>query len=280
MVYIIIPVHNRIEITKKCLTSIFDQNIKDILVIVVDDGSTDCTKEKINSDYPNVMVLPGTGSLFWTGSVNLGINYVLSVCHENDWILLMNNDVQMADDVIHKLVSFSNIYDRKVLVNALSVDSEDKDTIIKSGTVVNSWFLNRTHHVLHGSSLSELTCRDEIEVDLLTGRCLLHPIEIIKTVGNYNSNLLPHYGGDDEFSARAKLFGYRLFVLPTAIVYLEQASEPHNKQDIFQALFGIRSNINIITKWKMTRAVVPLYAQLSYYIISLFKSLYVYLIYK
>ena len=37
---------NRIEITKKCLTSIFDQNIKDILVIVVDDGSTDCTKEK------------------------------------------------------------------------------------------------------------------------------------------------------------------------------------------------------------------------------------------
>lgn len=280
MVFIVIPVHNRIEKTIKCLASIYDQKFKDISVIVVDDGSSDCTKDKLSSVYPQVLVLPGTGSLFWTGSVNFGINYVLSVCQENDWILLMNNDVQMAGNVIDKLVSFSNDFDRKIIVNALSVDSRDKDTIVKSGTVVKSWFLNITHHVLHGNSLAELGCKSEIEVDLLTGRCLLHPVEIFNTIGNYNYNLFPHYGGDDEFSARAKLFGYRLFVLPDAIVYLEQESRSHKKQDIFQALFGIRSNINIITKWKITKAFVPLYAQASYYLIAVFKSLYVHLKYK
>ena len=78
------------------MASIYDQKFKDIFVIVVDDRSSDCTKNKLNSVYPQVLVLPGTGS------VNFGINYVLSVCQENDWILLMNNDVQMTGNVIDK----------------------------------------------------------------------------------------------------------------------------------------------------------------------------------
>ena len=93
---------------------------------------------------------------------------------------------------------------------------------------------------------------------------MLHPVEIFKDIGNYNSSLFPHYGGDDEFSARAKLFGYKLFVLPTAIVYLEQEGESHKKQNILQALFGMKSNINIINKWRLTRAIVPLHAKASY----------------
>jgi GT2 family glycosyltransferase len=275
-VYIVIPVHNRIEKTLQCLRSIYSQDYKDIHVIVVDDGSSDSTQDKLNDTYPQATILPGTGSLFWTGAVNFGINYVLSICQKGDWILLVNNDVKIENDVIGNLVSFLNNLDRKAIVNALSVDSRDKDTIVKSGTVVKSWLLNRTYHVLHGSSLSKLGQRNEIEVDLLTGRCLLHPVEIFKDIGNYNSSLFPHYGGDDEFSARAKLFGYKLFVLPTAIVYLEQEGESHKKQNILQALFGMKSNINIINKWRLTRAIVPLHAKASYYLISIFKSLYIF----
>ena len=276
-VYIIIPVHNRIEKTLKCLRSIYSQDYNDIQVVVIDDGSTDSTKKKITELYPRTTILKGSGSLFWTGAVNFGINYVLSICDKDDWVLLVNNDIQMTKDVISNLVSFSLDRGRNVIVNALSVDSIDKDTIIKSGTKILSWALNRTKHIYHGVSLKTLLTHDAVEVDLLTGRCLLHPVEIFNKIGNYNSSLFPHYGGDDEFSARAKLSSYRLFVLPTAIVYLEQESRSHKRQDIFQALFGIRSNINIINKWKLTRAIVPLHAQASYYLIAVLKSVYIYL---
>jgi GT2 family glycosyltransferase len=276
-VYIIIPVHNRIEKTLQCLRSIYTQDCKNIQVIVVDDGSSDFTQDKLHDLYPQVTVLPGSGALFWTGAVKLGVEYVLNSCNKEDWVLLMNNDVQVENDTIGKLISFSKKLDRKVIVNALSVDSKDQDTIVKSGTVVKSWFLNRTHHVLHGSSLSELEQRNEIEVDLLTGRCLLHPVEIFNKIGNYNADLFPHYGGDDEFTARAKLFGYRLFVLPSAVCYLDQENISSKRQDIFQALFGVRSNINIVNKWKLTRAIVPLHAQWSYYLIGILKSLYTFI---
>jgi len=277
MIYIVIPVHNRIEKTIKCLNSIYMQNENDIQIVVVDDGSNDGTKQILQEEYPRITLLTGTGSLFWTGAVHYGINYILTICDKDDWVLLVNNDVQLGINTVNELVKFSETHDKKVIVNALSVDSKDKDTIIKSGTIVKSWFFNWTHHVFHNYKLVDLESKKEVEVDLLTGRCLLHPVEIFMEIGNYNSKILPHYGGDDEFTARAKLFGFKLFILPSAIVYLDQDNVYKNKESIFQAMFSMNSSTNVVYRWRLTRRIVPLYAQPSYYIITIIKSIIHYL---
>jgi GT2 family glycosyltransferase len=276
MVYIIVPVFNRIEKTVKCLESIYKQSFSEIIVIVVDDGSTDNTRAVLESHFSKVVILNGNGSLFWTGAVKLGIEYVLNICNKEDWILLINNDVQVGNDTIDKLVSFSNSLNRRIIVNAISINSSDQDTIIKSGTKILSWALNRTKHVYHGASLKSLLSHDAVEVDLLTGRCLLHPVEVFDKIGNYNSDLFPHYGGDDEFTARAKLLGYKLYVLPSAIVYLDQDEVSHAKKNIFHALFGIKSSVNIVNKWRFARSAAPFFAFPTYYIIAVFKSLFIY----
>jgi glycosyltransferase involved in cell wall biosynthesis len=67
-VYIVIPVHNRINDTIKCLDSIYRQNYKDIQVVVIDDGSTDSTKKKI--------------SIISLGYVDLSLLYCFSIKHE------------------------------------------------------------------------------------------------------------------------------------------------------------------------------------------------------
>jgi GT2 family glycosyltransferase len=275
-VYIVIPVHNRINKTLKCLRSIYYQDYKGIHVIVVNDGSSDSTKNDINGEYPQVTILEGDGSLFWTGAIKLGVEYALKICNKEDWILLINNDVQVKSDAIDKLVSFSNSLNRKIIANAVSVDSKDKDTIVKSGTIVKSWFLNRTQHIYHGISLKNLLSYDAVKVNLLTGRCLLHPVEVFDKIGNYNSDLFPHYGGDDEFTARAKLLGYKLYVLPSAIVYLDQDEVSHAKKNIFNALFGIKSSVNIVNKWRFARSVVPFFAFPTYYLIAVLKSIFIF----
>ena len=275
MIYIIIPVHNRIDKTIRCLDSIYSQSFENISVVVVDDGSSDSTKEKVGNLYPETIILPGNGDLFWTGAVSFGINYVLNICLESDWILLVNNDVQLKNDTIGKLVKFALNRNRKVMASAISVNSLNRDVIIKSGTKVKSWVLNITYHVLQGESISKISSFDPIEVDLLTGRCLLHPVEMFKVIGNYNANLLPHYGGDDEFTARAKLFGYKLFLLPSAIAHLDQDEVREVRKNIFQDLFGVKSSINIVNKWKFARSVVPFFAFPTYYGIAVMKSIFI-----
>jgi GT2 family glycosyltransferase len=275
MIYIIIPVHNRIDKTMRCLDSIYSQNYENISVVMVDDGSSDSTAEKVSNLYPKTIILSGKGDLFWTGAVSFGINHVLTICREGDWILLVNNDVQLKNNTIEKLVTFSTNHKRKVIVSAMSVNSINKDVIIKSGTRVKSWALNITQHVLQGMRVSEMLSYKPIEVDLLTARCLLHPVEIFQAIGNYNSDLLPHYGGDDEFTMRASKNGYKAYVLPDAVVYLDEDKQTTVKLNIIQQLFGVRSSLNIINRWKFARAVVPIYALPSYYFIAVIKSFYV-----
>lgn len=50
---IIIPVYNKDKYLAKCLTSIIDQNYKDLEVIVINDGSTD-NSEKIAQEYQTI----------------------------------------------------------------------------------------------------------------------------------------------------------------------------------------------------------------------------------
>jgi GT2 family glycosyltransferase len=278
MIYIIIPVYNRIKKTINCLNSILDQNRKDIQIIIVNDKSTDNTEYVIKENYPKVTLLYGTGSLFWTGAIELGVNYVLKICSNKDWILIANNDVEFRNDCIDKLIKFSENKNRKVIASALSVDIKDKNTIIKSGTIVRSWFLNWNHQILDKLKISNLNSKKEIEANLLTGRCLLHPVEVFARIGNYNSKMLPHYGGDDEFTARAKSAGYKLFVLPSSVVFLDQDNSYKKKESFVREMFiSIKSGTNLIYRWRLARMIAPLYALPSFFFISILKSIIQYL---
>ena len=284
MIYIVIPVHNRYNYTNSCLRTAFKKNsYKNIKVVVVDDGSTDGTKKNIKKKFPKTKVLNGNGSLFWSGAVSKGIKYVLSICKNKDWILLMNNDVELSNDTIIKLLNTAKKYKRKCIVSALSVSHSDKKTILKTGSIVKSWFLNLTNHVFMGEKLIDVVKKEPIEVDFVTGRCLLHPVELFKIIGNYNCKLFPHYGADDEFSIRLKRNLYKIFVQPNSIIFLKDQKRNIKNlsiKNIFKFFFGIKSSSNIINKLKISLLCVPFYAKLTFFLVGILKSIFFFFKYK
>jgi GT2 family glycosyltransferase len=280
MIYVIIPVYNRIHLTIKCLKSLELQlGGEELEIIVVDDGSTDQTSTILKKKFPKIKILNGNGSLYWCGAVSLGIEYCLKIGKKDDWILLVNNDVELSDNTILNLINMLKNHNRKAIAGAISLSAQDKKTIIKSGTVVKSWFWNITEHLYQSKEINQIKNYDPKKVNFLTGRCLLHPIEIFRDIGNYDSVIFRHYGADDEFSMRAKKFGYEVFLCPKSIVFLEENEKKSvNKNFInffINSLFGFKSNQNIINKFNLTRKVVPFYAQPSYFAVAIIKSIYV-----
>jgi GT2 family glycosyltransferase len=42
--------------------------------------------------FPEVHLLRGDGTLWWTGGINVGIRHVLSLAREQDRVLVINDD--------------------------------------------------------------------------------------------------------------------------------------------------------------------------------------------
>lgn len=283
MIHIIIPVFNRLNNTIKCLKSINNQiNFNELNIIVVNDGSTDGTFEYLKKNYPKITILNGNGALYWGGAINYGVEYVLKKSKIRDWILILNNDIELQFNSIINLKEIAEKNKRKAVTIPLSISAKDKSTIIKSGTIIQSWFFNSTKHLFSGKKINELKNYFPINVDIFAGRCVLHPIELFNEVGNYDSLNFTHYGCDDEFSIRLKKYGYFILLCPSSLIYLtENESDLLNKEinlkKLIYIFFNIKSSSNIINKFKFALKSVPIYAKITFFLIGILKSFYIFL---
>ena len=73
---VILTCFNRKEKTSRCISSLRDGNLEyDLDFIVVDDNSTDGTREALLQLGLNIKVIEGSGNLFWAGGMRIGIDY-------------------------------------------------------------------------------------------------------------------------------------------------------------------------------------------------------------
>lgn len=241
-VSILVPVYNRIEITKKGLTYLFDSiyryNRDDVIfeIIVIDDGSTDGTSEWIKFNYPQTIILQGDGNQWWSGCINIGAKYA----KENGatHLLLWN------DDVIPDKHYFSNL-------NQLL---EEKQRIVYGSTVIdiNSgdyWFRGCHYSYAFGFTKHIRRLPSKWSVNCLTGMGTCLPIQLLDEIGYWDNANFPQYYGDVDFTLRAFEAGYKIIVNETLRLYNDTKASSFNQErsirKYWKSLFLIQSRYNI-----------------------------------
>src|SRR5262245_50993659 len=92
--YILLPVHNRRETTRRFLACLRAQNFQNYHLLLIDDGSTDGTAEMAREVFPTLMVLRGNGDWWWAGSLQQGIEWLRQrEATAEDVVLMINDDV-------------------------------------------------------------------------------------------------------------------------------------------------------------------------------------------
>jgi len=108
-VFCVIPVHNRLELTKQCLKYLEDQDYPALHIVIVDDGSTDGTREHLAQfSKGNISVLRGDGSLWWGGAMRKGMEFVAALAGDRDYLLMLNDDVRIERNYVSALVRDSS----------------------------------------------------------------------------------------------------------------------------------------------------------------------------
>ena len=145
---VILTCHNRRKKTISCLSRLFKITRPSFLAIDVyltDDGSTDGTYEEVARNFPQVKILCGDGSLFWTGGMNLAWNEAIR--HRNyDGYLWLNDDTIMLENVWEELVDadeYSKTFFGKGGIYIGSTTNLDKTHITYGGWFYSSKIKNR-----------------------------------------------------------------------------------------------------------------------------------------
>jgi GT2 family glycosyltransferase len=103
----ILACHNRRDLTVRALRGWFAQRRHgvELSAVVVDDGSDDGTADAVAAEFPEVTVVPGTGSLFWAAGMALAERHARR--SDPDALVWLNDDVVLEDDCLRVLMATS-----------------------------------------------------------------------------------------------------------------------------------------------------------------------------
>lgn len=266
-----IPVHNRVEYTRACLSSLRSQSFGDFTVVVIDDGSTDGTRGMLADEFPEVEVLAGDGTLWWTGAMNVGVGWALAQADPLDVVVALNNDTLPPPDFLDRLMT-AHTEEPRGLIGSLLVRAGDRETVVDGGVRVH-WPTARFTSALENAPKPECAQHGPAlyPVDVLSGCGTLIPVGAFKLVGPYDELRLRHYAADYEFSRRARTAGFALFVDRASTLYVHEGETGLHSvvgdRDIrafVDSLWSLRSANDLRLRWRFARRACPVRWQPTY----------------
>jgi len=284
MVFIIIPVFNRIDFTLRCLQSIVDQSYKNYKVIIIDDGSSDGSAEKIKAGFPQFTVLKGDGHYYWTKCVNTGLLSIQNEMTADDFVLHVNNDIEFEPSYIDNLLQFHAKHPQSI-VGSLSYDPGSK-RVSHLGIFYNPWLpLVKKNFSEEEIELTRLQHIEYLKSDTISARGLLIPGYVIQKIGLLDEQNFPQYRSDEDYALRCRKAGINVYIATSCLVYNSRINTGYDHtihritwSSFYKSLFSILSTNNLAIRWNWAKknARMPLLyfpADASLLFLGFFKSI-------
>ena len=209
-VSVIVVSWNGENVITECLESLLAQTISDFEIIVVDNGSTDGTVEKIKSIGSRIRLIENPENLGFAAANNIG--YQESTGH---YLALLNQDARAEPNWLEELVRAAETHSEAGMIASRVLRPGTPATIDSAGLAVYPDGLNRTRG--GGEPDGERFSREE-EVFAPSGSAAFYRREMIEQAGFYDERTFL-YGDDVELGFRGRLMGWNCRYHPDAVAY-------------------------------------------------------------
>jgi GT2 family glycosyltransferase len=214
---IIIPVFNKIEFTFHCLQSLLAEiELKETEVIVVDDGSTDETREVLSYFRDSVRVVESRDNRGFVGACNQG-----AAAAGGDFLVFLNNDTIVLPGWLQHLLDTIEKDETVGAVGSLFLYPDG--SIQEAGGIV--WSSGEAYHYGWGRPLAEPQYLFAREVDFCSGASLLIRSELFRELGGFDERYAPAYYEDVDLCFGVRSLGRKVMYQPASrIIHYEGAT--------------------------------------------------------
>lgn len=217
---IIIPNWNGIQFVEVCLSSVFASDHPDFEVIVVDNGSTDGSREKVEELFADLQTQ--SPAPCQTHLVRLPKNMGFArACNEGiynasgDYIVLLNNDVEVEPTWLRELVEGLDRHPACGMATSKMVQYDNRTQVYNTGDVFKVWCTGG------GRGFGVIDEGQFEKEDYVFGACAgagIYRRELFTDIGLFDEDFFI-FSEDVDLNLRAQARRMRCVYLPKAIVY-------------------------------------------------------------
>ncbi len=230
------------DLLSGCLDSLLADGKADRFeILVVDNASADRSCSMLSECYPQVRVIANAENVGFARACNQAI-----VETSGKYVLLLNPDTVVGADAVSRLAEFleSNPEAGAVGPRILNADGSLQlacrrsfpDPLSAAFRVTYLSFLFPKHRRLSHYNLSWVSPDERIEVDALSGACMMVRRKAIDVVGLLDDDIFM-FGEDIDWCWRIKEAGFAVFYLPDASV--------HHYHGAASRLRPVRATVNL-----------------------------------
>ncbi len=240
---IIIVSYNTKEVTRNCLSSIYQNPPQQPFeIIVVDNNSLDGSQAVIERNFPEVILIKNSENAGFAKANNQGIRI-----SSGNYVLLLNPDTLVLPEAIDRMLAFMDKHPKVGAVTPRIWLDEGKtlQSHILHPFTMGQYIFGFTplgKLFPHNGVFKKMWKKDievwrskyPLEVDCFAGACIMIRRKAIDNVGSLDENFFLFFE-DTDLCLRMKKAGWRLFFLPVAeIVHFAHQSPSDRLSEIYR----------------------------------------------
>lgn len=218
---IIIPIWNKVELTRQCLTALAS-NTTDVSfeVIIVDNGSTDGTEEFLTELKGDVRIIRNDQNLGFAKACNQGARAA-----RGQYLVFLNNDTIPQPNWLKPLIEEVEEHQDVGIVGGKLLFADG--SIQHAGVVFMRSRLS-PYHIYQSASGTDSGVNQRREYQAVTAACMLIRRELFEAVEGFDEGFINGFE-DVDLCLKVREKGFHVIYQPRSVVYHLESQTPSRK---------------------------------------------------